>query len=138
MEQDVRWKQRFDNFDRAFALLREVHERGVDSLSQLEREGAIQRFEMAYELAWKTLRDYLAHIGIEVQPVAPREVIKAAFAARLLDDAKVWIDMMLERNQLAHNYDVTSFELALKAIDDHYFSAIERLHAALSKLANQT
>lgn len=135
MEQDVRWKQRFENFDRAFMLLREVHERGIDSLTQLEREGAIQRFEMAYELAWKTLRDYLAHIGIEVHPVAPREVIKAAFAARLLDDAQIWIDMMLERNRLAHNYDVDTFELALKAIDARYYGAFSRLHADLSAMA---
>ncbi|MEO5333394.1 MAG: hypothetical protein H7839_15380 [Magnetococcus sp. YQC-5] len=35
---DIRWQQRFDNFDRAFVLLREVQERGMDSLSQLERE----------------------------------------------------------------------------------------------------
>ncbi|MGE0824525.1 MAG: nucleotidyltransferase substrate binding protein [Candidatus Binatia bacterium] len=54
MNSDIRWKQRFDNFDRAFVLLREVYDRGVDSLSQLEKEGAIQRFEVAFELAWKT------------------------------------------------------------------------------------
>jgi len=31
MNSDIRWKQRFDNFDRAFVLLREVCDRGVDS-----------------------------------------------------------------------------------------------------------
>ena len=97
MNSDIRWKQRFDNFDRAFVLLREVCDRGVDSLSQLEKEGAIQRFEVAFELAWKTLKDYLEESGIVVNPMTPRNVIKEAFAAKLLQDAKdaqVWIDMI--------------------------------------------
>jgi hypothetical protein len=46
MNSDIRWKQRFDNFDRAFVLLREVCDRGGDSLSQLEKEGAIQSRRM--------------------------------------------------------------------------------------------
>ena len=48
--QDIRWRQRFQNFDRAFLLLREVIDQGCGSLNQLEKEGAIQRFEVAYEL----------------------------------------------------------------------------------------
>jgi len=76
---DTRWQQRFDNFDRAFVLLREVRDSGLDSLSQLEREGAIQRFEFAFKLAWKTLKDYMEENGIVVNPVSPRNVIKEAF-----------------------------------------------------------
>jgi nucleotidyltransferase substrate binding protein (TIGR01987 family) len=128
MNSDIRWKQRFDNFDRAFVLLREVCDRGVDSLSQLEKEGAIQRFEVAFELAWKTLKDYLEESGIVVNPVTPRNVIKEAFAAKLLDDAQVWIDMMLHRNLLFHTYDSTVFEAVLRTVVERYFPAFDRLH----------
>ena len=128
MNSDIRWKQRFDNFDRAFVLLREVYERGVDSLSQLEKEGAIQRFEVAFELAWKTLKDYLEENGIIVNPVTPRNVIKEAFAAKLLDDAQVWIDMMLHRNLLSHTYDNAVFEAVLRTVVERYFPAFDRLH----------
>lgn len=48
---DIRWKQRFQNFDRAFVLLRDALENGPDSLNQLEKEGVIQRFEFSFELA---------------------------------------------------------------------------------------
>ena len=125
---DIRWKQRFDNFDRAFVLLREVYDRGVDSLSQLEKEGAIQRFEVTFELAWKTLKDYLEEDGIVVNPVTPRNVIKEAFAAKLLDDAQVWIDMMLHRNLLSHTYDSAVFETVLRTVIARYFAAFDRLH----------
>ncbi len=128
MNSDIRWKQRFDNFDRAFVLLREVCDRGVDSLSQLEKEGAIQRFEVAFELAWKTLKDYLEDSGVVVNPLTPRNVIKEAFAAKLLEDAQVWIDMMLHRNLLSHTYDIKVFEAVLQTVAERYFSAFDRLH----------
>ena len=41
---DIRWKQRFQNFDRAFVLLRDALENGPAALNQLEKEGVIQRF----------------------------------------------------------------------------------------------
>ena len=128
MTADVRWKQRFDNFDRAFVLLREVCERGVASLSQLEREGAVQRFEFAFELAWKTVKDYLEENGVVLDIVTPRTVIKEAFAAKLLDDGQVWIDMMLHRNLLSHTYDVKTFETVLQTVEQRYFPAFDRLH----------
>jgi nucleotidyltransferase substrate binding protein (TIGR01987 family) len=128
MSSDIRWKQRFDNFDRAFVLLREVYERKLDSLSRLEKEGAIQRFEVAFELAWKTINDYLEESGVVVNSVTPRNVIKEAFTARLLDDADVWIDMTLHRNLLSHTYDIKVFEMVLQALAERYFPAFDRLH----------
>jgi len=55
----IRWRQRFENFERAFLLLREAFEKDPAAMSDLEKEGAIQRFEYTFELAWKTLKDYL-------------------------------------------------------------------------------
>ncbi len=125
---DIRWKQRFDNFDRAFVLLREVNDRGVGTLSQLEKEGAIQRFEFAFELAWKTIKDYLEQDGIVVKPATPRNVIKEAFAASLIDDGQVWIDMMLHRNLLSHTYNSKTFDEVLKVVSERYFTAFDQLH----------
>ena len=76
MRNDVRWKQRFENFERAFKLLQEAFERNPDEMSNLEKEGAIQRFEDTFELAWKTLMAYLLYSGVAFDPITPRSVIK--------------------------------------------------------------
>lgn len=128
MTRDIRWKQRLQNFDRAVVLLREPLERGVATLSALEKEGTIQRFELALELAWKTLKDYLEYEGQVIEPITPRTVIKEAFAARILGDGQVWIDMLDHRNLLSHTYDSATFEKAVQAIDNRYFAAIDKLH----------
>lgn len=131
MNSDIRWKQRFDNFDRAFVLLREALEHGLAALSQLEKEGTIQRFEIAFELAWKTMKDYLEENGLVVNPATPRNIIKEAFAAKLFDDGQVWIDMMLHRNLLSHTYDIKVFEEVLQAVAQRYLPALDRLHELL-------
>ena len=133
MPQDIRWTQRYQNFDRAVVLLREPIARDIATLSNLEKEGTIQRFEFAVELAWKTLKDYLEHEGQVIAPVTPRNVIKEAFSARIIRDGQVWIDMLDHRNQLSHTYDADIFDKAVMAIRDRYLGAIEELHLWLSE-----
>ncbi len=65
MNQDFRWQQRFENFERGFILLRSaLEERAPEAFNQLELEGLVQRFEYTFELAWKTLKDYLEQAGV--------------------------------------------------------------------------
>jgi nucleotidyltransferase substrate binding protein (TIGR01987 family) len=136
MQPDVRWKQRFQSFDRALVLLREPFERDVATLSNLEKEGTVQRFEFTVELAWKTLKDYLEHEGELIVPATPRNVIKEAFSAGILSDGQVWIDMLDHRNLLSHTYDAVTFDKAVLAIRDRYLAAIEELHLWLMERVN--
>ena len=125
---DVRWKQRFQYFDRGVLLLRQAFEKGPGALNALEQEGAIQRFEYTFELAWKTLKDYLEQTGLVLPQVTPRQVIKEAYAAKLISDGQVWIDMLDHRNLLSHTYDFSIFQKAVEAIANRYLPAIEQLH----------
>lgn len=125
----IRWKQRFQNYSRAYQLLRSALENGgVESLSDLEKEGVIQRFEYSYELAWKTMKDYLEGEGIVISPVTPRAVIKQAFAAGVIQDGQVWVEMMLHRNLLSHTYDFSKFAEVLQALERHYLNAFDQLY----------
>lgn len=128
---DIRWKQRFQNFDRVFVLLRDALENGPDTLNQLEKEGVIQRFEFSFELAWKTLKDFMEQDGFVFATITPRQVLKDAFAAKILPDGQVWIDMLDHRNLLSHTYDLAKFEEAVKALHERYLGAFDRLHEFL-------
>ena len=130
---DLRWKQRFQNFDRAFVLLRQAMEKGPNALNQLEKEGVIQRFEYCFELAWKTVKDYLEESGLVFATITPRQVLKDAFAAKVVADGQVWIDMLDHRNHLSHTYNLASFERAVEAIHTRYLSAIDQLHEFLQQ-----
>lgn len=126
MSLDVRWKQRFQNFDKAFTLLKAALEE--DSLSELEQEGTVQRFEYTYELAWKTLKDYLEHGGIEIAEITARNVFKEAFSAKIIQDQEVFVEMMLGRNLLSHVYDFDKFKEILEQVNRDFFPALKKLH----------
>ena len=134
---DIRWKQRFQNFDRAFVLLRDELENGPGALNQLEKEGVIQRFEYCFELAWKTIKDYLEEGGFLFVMVTPRQVLKDAYAAKILEDGQVWIDMLDHRNLLSHTYSPVVFEQAVEAIHRRYLAGIEHLHDFMHREAMQ-
>ena len=131
MTTDIRWKQRFQNFDRGFVLLREALESGPGALSALEKEGVIQRFEYTFELAWKTIKDFLEAGGLVISPITPRQVIKDAFAAKVLADGQTWIDMLDHRNLLSHTYDFSVFAKAVEVIHSRYLPAMNSLHEYL-------
>ena len=61
------------------------------------RDGAIQRFEFCTELAWKTMREYLLDQGY-TNINSPKEVIKQAFAFGMIEDSKVWLELLNDRN----------------------------------------
>jgi len=137
MNPDTRWKQRFQNFEKGFLLLREALENGPGSLNKLEQEGVIQRFEYTFELAWKSMKDYLEENGVLIAPVTPRQVVKDAFAAKLIEDGQIWIDMLDHRNLLSHTYDFSVFEKAVEAIASLYLPAMASLHEFLAREGNR-
>ena len=134
---DVRWKQRFQNFDRAFVLLRGALEHGPGALNPLEKEGVIQRFEYSFELAWKCLKDFLEDGGFVIAIATPRSVLKEAFAAGILADGKVWIDMLDHRNLMSHTYSAAAFDAAVHAIHTRYLDGMDQLHSFLQKAASE-
>jgi nucleotidyltransferase substrate binding protein (TIGR01987 family) len=133
MTADVRWRQRAQNFDKAVALLRDALKNGPEVLSDLEKDGTAQRFEYTVELAWKTLKDFLEHNGVQLTSVTPKSVIKAAFAARLIPDGQLWIDVLETRNLLSHTYDQSLLAEGLREIHGRYLPAIEQLQVFLQE-----
>lgn len=60
---DIRWKQRFDNYNKALTKLKEavsIISRELhygSEVDELLQEGLIQRFEYTHELAWNVMKD---------------------------------------------------------------------------------
>lgn len=131
MDVDIRWKQRFQNFEQAFKSLEAALSK--QELSELERAGVIQIYEFTFELAWKTLKDYLEDRQVVVK--YPRDTIKEAFRYELLEDGDLWLDMLQKRTLIAHTYDMKLAELAYSLIAGSYYSALKQVYEKLGTQA---
>ena len=128
----IRWKQRFQNFQKAFLFLESACQQ--DSYTELERSGVIKSFEFTFELAWKTLKDYLESQGIEEK--FPRSIIKTSFQNDIITDGHTWIEMLDKRNELTHTYDKKDSIKAVELITTRYYLAIKQVYTFLHQLSN--
>lgn len=127
-----RWVYRFDNFKRAFLLLREAIETmEARELSQLEKEGVIQRFGYTWELTWKLLKDYMEREGVVLPVVTPAATIRAAVAARLIGDGERWMRALDARNKMSHVYNLKTFEKIISDIRSDYIALLDALHITM-------
>ena len=131
MSQEIRWHYRFNNFSRAYSLLREALEDGVEPLNQLELEGVIQRFEFTFELSWNLLKDRLVYDGLVIATITPRNVIREAYSAKLIDDCETWIDMLTDRNLMSHTYDFERFKAVVENVHSRYLTVLNNLYQRL-------
>ncbi len=119
-----RLSERIENFNRAYELFVTV----VNSYRQqpqndINKLALTQSFEIVFELGWKVLKDYLKTKGIEV--FTPRDVIKESYAAEILPNAQVWIDMAQDRNASSHEYNQDKVDKILERISTFYYNELQ-------------
>lgn len=134
MEQDIRWHQRFNNFQQALAQLTKFIEKG--DLNEFEEQGLIQSFEYNYELAWNTIKDYYESQG-EVNIQGSRDAIRLAFKRGLVSDGDTWMEMIKSRALTSHTYNEQIAEEVILDIKDTYFMLFLKLRDKLEELLNQ-
>ena len=125
--QNLRWIERFENFEKAkknLSIAKDyIAQNGITDIAIM---ALVQAFEITFELAWKTQKDYLEYNGIKVN--TPRETIKEAFQSNIIENGQIWIDMMESRNKTSHTYNVEfANQLALEILEK-YIPQFENLY----------
>lgn len=130
---DIRWKQRFQNFEKAFMFFEETVKQ--EFYTPLEISGLVNAFEFTFELGWKTIKDYLYEQGIETN--FPREALKKAFETGIIKDGHTWINMLEKRNELSHTYNSIVAEHAVNMIKNTYYDAILQVYQFFKNINNE-
>ncbi|MBC7440564.1 MAG: nucleotidyltransferase substrate binding protein [Flavobacterium sp.] len=118
--QDIRWKQRFENFSNAFKQLKLARNLKKErDFTELELQGVIQAFEITQELSWKVLKDFLEEQGVS-DLYGSKNVVREAFNVGLISNGEIWLDMIKTRNLTSHIYDDSEILKLLDVILESY------------------
>jgi len=118
---DIRWKQRLENYKKALSQLQNAVELGQQRpFSELEEQGLIQAFEFTHELAWNVMKDYFYYQG-NSSITGSRDATREAFHVGLIEDGDAWMEMIKSRNKTSHTYNNEIAEEIVSKIFNLYF-----------------
>lgn len=126
-----RFQERKKEFSKALERLKEALQ---EDETEIVVDGVLHRFEFTFELAWKTMKDYLEYDGVINKIGSPREIIKESFKYGLIEDGEEWIKMMLARNSLSHLYDQETSREIYSDIKEKYVNLLENLNGQLEEI----
>lgn len=130
-DKDIRWKQRFVNFNKAFSQFEKFLEK--EELNELENQGLIKAFEYTFELAWKTLQDLLKEKGYK-EIHGPKPTIQQSFQDGYIKNGKDWMKMLEGRNLTSHSYNEDTANEILDEIRETYFDLLLDLKITLENI----
>ena len=133
MNEEIRWRQRFANYQKALQQLTKFIDKG--ELNELEEQGLIQAFEYTHELAWNVLRDYLIEKGHQ-SIHGSRDATREAFKLDLIQDGDTWMDMIRDRNRTSHTYNKDTAESITCNIKERFFALFVELQQTMRNLLN--
>ena len=132
-QQDIRWLQRLENYEKALDRLAELVERASEKeLNDVERDALIHRFEYTQELSWKVIKDFFTSAG-EFSIKGSQDAFKLAFQRNLLTDAVTLLQTIESRAAAIHSYNEEIAESIHHAVVDKYYGAFEELRQSLTK-----
>lgn len=97
------------------------------------RDSVIKRFEMAFELSWKAMKDYNEDKGLEA--ANPKDTIRIAADNGVIDDPETWLNFLEARNNAAHIYDEILAEGLYALIKEKFIPKVSDL---VLKLSNES
>lgn len=122
------WSDSFKALGNAIMRLREALDHQDVDTNDFIRDAAIQRFEFTIELFWKVLKKVLQHEKID--SITPRDTISKAFQYNLINDEKIWLTMLDDRNNTSHAYKEAEAKRIFKAINT-YLPVFESSYRAI-------
>lgn len=86
--------------------------------TDIVRDCAIKRYEICYELSWKSIQELLKSEGLEICQ-SPKRCFKEAFQQGWINDEEGFAEMVDKRNLTAHTYDKELAESVYQKINDY-------------------
>jgi len=103
-----------EDLKKAITRLEEVLEQPKTAIN---RDSAIKRFELCFDLTWKTLKEFAKKQGLECY--SPRSCFETGFQLKLINEPEPWLDMLADRNLTVHLYNENQADQVYDKLEKH-------------------
>lgn len=119
--------KKFDNFCLALNNLKDVY-KYQEPYENVILTGLVALYEICFEQSWKAMKEILEFNGFkEGATGSPRQILKTAYKAGMINDESLWREALISRNNVAHAYNKA---IALDIVNDtkeKYYNMFEQL-----------
>ena len=122
--------KKFENYASNLRVLARADKEDLNN--EFVISGVIDKFSVQFELGWKLLKELLAYEGSKASVTgSPRGIIKEAYAVYPFFDGDIWLDMLKDRNDMAHIYNGNAANDLVKRILEEYIPQFLKLEEEL-------
>lgn len=100
--------------------------------NDIVRDSAIQRFEISFEMAWKTTKAFLEEKHNAICS-SPKTCFKDAYKHKLIDYDEFWLKMADLRNETVHTYK----EAVAEKVYSQLMEVLKHLKILLAKVKEE-
>ncbi|MCM1283761.1 MAG: HI0074 family nucleotidyltransferase substrate-binding subunit [Roseburia sp.] len=91
-------------------------------------------FDICFAQAWKAMKEILADQGYSAaQTGSPRQILKLAYSAGMVQDEEKWLAMLASRNEVSHSYNEEIALGLMRLVRADYIGMFEELKAELEE-----
>ena len=124
--------KKFENYKSNLRVLENAEKE--DLSNEFVKGGIIDKFYIQFELAWKSIKEYLKYEGVsEAKTGSPREIIKSAYKYYDFIDEETWLAMLVDRNDTTHIYDGAAADRLVNKILTTYIPEFKKIEASFEK-----
>ena len=125
--------KKFENYASNLRVLARADKEDLNN--EFVISGVIDKFSVQVELGWKLLKELLAYEGSKASVTgSPRGIIKEAYTVYPFFDGDIWLDMLKDRNDMAHIYNGNAANDLVKRILEEYIPQFLKLEEELVRM----
>ena len=119
--------KKYENFVASFKNLKDIYDYS-EPYGNVELTGLVGLFEVCFEQSWKAMKEILEANGFsEGRTGSPKQILKTAYSAGMIEDEEMWLDALVSRNNVAHAYNKDIALEIVRNTKDRYFKLFETL-----------
>lgn len=123
--------KKFENFCNALNNLKDIFNY-EEPYNNVITTGLVGLYKICFEQSWNAMKEILENEGFDIAITgSPRQIIKTAYQAGMINDEDTWLEALVSRNNVSHSYNEDIALDIINATKEKYYKMFQDLREVL-------